>query len=192
LYDAWDNVTMFEAAYNGANFNLSGVCLKVSGVCRKNTILAFYDYNRTLIAELSDTELWQTIVDADYVATEQDGQQVNLSSIAVFSTDGVVKNTRFTFVLEQLTADSTNGASEKVAKWGVKLGEVIRGRGWGALKLYSDSRGEVSEAVSSAFAYDLVLLPLGYILLVVYAAHHLLPKLTRTLIGLRPPHTSYA
>jgi hypothetical protein len=102
LYDAWTNITSFEADRKGVVYNLTGVCVKINGICRKSTILAFYNYNRTLISELSDSELWQTIVDANYVATEEDGRQVNLSTIAVFTSDGVVTNSRFTIVEEQL------------------------------------------------------------------------------------------
>eukprot|EP00035_Acanthoeca_spectabilis_P015158 m.299671 g.299671 ORF g.299671 m.299671 type:complete len:908 (-) comp16299_c0_seq2:26-2749(-) len=171
LYDAWDNVTTFTSAHAGETFNLSGVCQLIRGQCQKQTILAFYDYNRTQIAELSDAQLWQTIVDANYTTTEEDGLTVTLGAVASYNTDGTVLSTKFNMIIEQKVEDDSNGDgnAEKPKAWELELSQVIRSRSWGSLSLYSDSFGELNEVASAAFGGDLTLLPVGYILLVMYA-----------------------
>mmetsp|Transcript_115102 Transcript_115102/g.161775 ORF Transcript_115102/g.161775 Transcript_115102/m.161775 type:complete len:942 (-) Transcript_115102:122-2947(-) len=169
LYDAWDNISTATTTSNGNVFNLSGVCRKINGECQKSTVLAFWQYNRSLIASQTDAELWQTIVDANYVATEQDGREVNLSVVAYVQNNEVI-STKFTIVTEALREDDDGtGNSKKVERWELLLRDVVRDNTWGSLKLYSDSQSETSEEASGPLSNDLVLLPIGYILLLLYA-----------------------
>jgi hypothetical protein len=71
-------------------------------------------------------------------------------------------------LLMVLKVDDTDGDgnSEKALNWELKLRDLIRGRSWGSLKLYSASFGETGVEASAAFDSDILLLPVGYILLV--------------------------
>jgi hypothetical protein len=81
VYDAWDDITNVSTSYNNKPVNYTSLCLKIDGQCQKSTLLAFWNYNRTLIESQSDSQLWQTLEDANFLAVEQDGLQINLSTV---------------------------------------------------------------------------------------------------------------
>lgn len=167
LYDAWANVSTFNVTFRGESFNFSGSCALLNGVCMKETILAFYDYNRSRIAELDDAELWQVMVDANYTATEQDGRAIDLSTVALYSSsDGTVTSIRFTMLQEQKEDTDGDRDSDKAVEWELQMSDLIRGRAWGSLSLTTETFGELEREAS--FANDLQLLPIGFILLVAY------------------------
>lgn len=171
LYDAWDNISTTDSYHSdGTPFNLTGVCRLLAGQCQKSTVLAFWQYNRTLIASQSDAALWQTLVDANYTTTEQDGKAVNLSDVA-YVRDSQIISTRFRIVLADLKEDDLDddGESDKVNQWSKTLKDLVYTRTWGSLKLYSDSFVELGEEASGPLGNDLLLLPVGYILLVIYS-----------------------
>ena len=63
------------------------------------SILAFWDYNRTLIASRTDSQLATDIEAAGNVATEKSGQRTQLSQVAAFDEDGAIVALQMTFLL---------------------------------------------------------------------------------------------
>lgn len=111
---------------DGVSYSYTDLCARTSGVCQKATILAFYNYNRTHIAALSDAELWTTIVDANFVATEQDGREVPFSSVASYgTTTGIVFSTRMQVVMAQRVDTDGNNKDRRAWTWAIEVMRFI-------------------------------------------------------------------
>lgn len=161
LYDTWDNISAFNTTFEGETYTLFGVCAKLGNVCQKSTLLAFWNYNRSAIADQSNSELWDTIVNAGYVAIEQDGREVNLSTVAYVSVDKVL-STKFTILLEQKHDDDGDLQDKRTREWEITLGPLVRDHQWGELKFFADTVAELREEGISPMLNELVLLPIGY------------------------------
>lgn len=83
----------------GVAISLTDVCYKTSDTCMVASILAFWDYNRTLIASRTDAQLTADIAAAGNVATEKSGQRSQLSQVAACNADGAIVALRMTFLL---------------------------------------------------------------------------------------------
>jgi len=111
VYDVWylssygiNNYTASVYVEDGSNvpikISLQDLCLKgQDDVCTQSSILSFWDYNRTLIESQTSEEMWETVVNKNFVAVEPSGGVTKWND-SVSMVDGVVAATQLYSVLE--------------------------------------------------------------------------------------------
>lgn len=154
----------------GTAINLTTVCHKVGDVCMVNSILAFWDYNRSLIAGRSDVQLVADIADAGNTATELSGQPCRLDQVASVNADGVVVAFRINFYLMNNKVAQDDGPDDDARRHEWEYNRYLTTPdSRGSLALYSFNKAAQSEASKSTIKDDITLLTTGYLLLLAYA-----------------------
>eukprot|EP00041_Stephanoeca_diplocostata_P003869 m.38783 g.38783 ORF g.38783 m.38783 type:complete len:449 (-) comp14673_c0_seq2:775-2121(-) len=164
-YDVWSNITTFKFRYNGTIQSLDNICIAArDGRCQFTTIFAFWNYNRSVIASLSDSELNQTIVDAEYKAVELSGTTTTFDSIARLDANGNTISMRMQFFLaEELESIDGEGDNDpEIVEWERELTSMLQSTDWGPITVVSLTQWTVD-------LDDIHLLAFGYILLIFYA-----------------------
>eukprot|EP00040_Diaphanoeca_grandis_P034207 m.211036 g.211036 ORF g.211036 m.211036 type:complete len:948 (-) comp33100_c0_seq1:123-2966(-) len=187
LYEVWHQNTFSTFEYTESEYveggssepvtlSLQDICVKgKNDNCLQTSILSFWDYNRTLIASLADEELLQTVVDKEYTAVEPDGSTTTWSAITATSDKGVVVATQ---LHNYLVADwqdliktqhdtPTSKQYEKVMSERLNSNKTLEDLGDFDIHFWGLSN---QDAVNQeAMVFDSGLVPIGFILLVVYA-----------------------
>jgi len=123
VYDVWYlssyatiNYTASLSVEGGSDvpieISLQDVCLKgQDDVCVQSSILSFWDYNRTLIESQTSEEMWQTVVNKNFVALEPSGGVTSWND-SVSMVDGVVAATQLYYVGEVHSAKLFGAADD--------------------------------------------------------------------------------
>lgn len=174
-YDTWHNVTTYKVVFRGVQ-DYSTICTKKNGQCSQASVLALWDYNRSLIASKTDTELRQDFNDANGFATEQDGTIIPLKSVVATLGDDNLQSPVIGLRLDlymQNDKEKVDGEADRDEEtyiWTLQVYDmVLERRHWTSLDVYAWLQSFQDEEAGKAIGGDILFLQTGFVLLLVYA-----------------------
>eukprot|EP00040_Diaphanoeca_grandis_P015472 m.78993 g.78993 ORF g.78993 m.78993 type:complete len:911 (-) comp25169_c0_seq1:353-3085(-) len=187
MHDVWYRSSYVPFNYTESEYIEGGTDTPVSvtyqdfcqlgkdGNCLQSSILSFWDYNRTLIASLSDDELNQTIVDKGFQAVEPSGTITLWSDYAVQNDDGAVVATRMRYLSKSnLTAIIATQDDTAIRKhYELTMDKLFNFNKTletqGDIEVYFWGMAIQNDVNQEGLEFDSGLIPIGFIILVVYA-----------------------